>query len=113
MMMAMAIEAIAEAMALTAGSGVAPRDFADLILGTLFGCRVYCQYAAKIIDGDFGAGFTMSLALKDLGLASAAAERTGHALPLLDAVRTRMAEAVESGLADKDWSAIADYTLHS
>jgi 3-hydroxyisobutyrate dehydrogenase-like beta-hydroxyacid dehydrogenase len=47
------------------------------------------------------------------GLAAAAAERTGHALPLLDAVRARMAEAVESGLADKDWSAIADYTLHS
>jgi hypothetical protein len=34
-MMAMAIEAIAEAVALTAGNGVAPRDFADLILGTL------------------------------------------------------------------------------
>jgi hypothetical protein len=31
---------------------------------------------------------------------------------LLNAVRARMAEAVEAGMGDKDWSAIADYTLH-
>jgi 3-hydroxyisobutyrate dehydrogenase-like beta-hydroxyacid dehydrogenase len=111
MMMALAIEAIAEAMALTGGSGVAPQDFADLMVGTLFGCPAYRLYTAKIIGGDYEAGFTMSLGLKDLGLAAAAAEHTGHALPLLDAVRARMADAVESGMADKDWSAVADYTL--
>jgi 3-hydroxyisobutyrate dehydrogenase-like beta-hydroxyacid dehydrogenase len=113
MMMAMAIEAIAGALALTAGErrGAArlrrphPRHAVRV--------PVYRQYTAKITDGDFGAGFRMSLALKDLGLAATAADHTGHSLPLLDAVRARMAEAVESGLADKDWSAIADYTLHS
>jgi 3-hydroxyisobutyrate dehydrogenase-like beta-hydroxyacid dehydrogenase len=77
------------------------------------GCRVYRLYTAKIVDGDFGAGFTMNLRLKDLGLAAAAAEHTRHSLPLLGAVRARMAEAVTSGLGDKDWSAIAGYTLHS
>jgi hypothetical protein len=30
---------------------------------------------------------------------------------MLDAVRARMSEAVEAGLGERDWSAIADYTL--
>jgi 3-hydroxyisobutyrate dehydrogenase-like beta-hydroxyacid dehydrogenase len=54
----------------------------------------------------------MNLGLKDLRLAAVTAENTGRTLPLLDAVGARMAEAVKSGMGDKDWSAIANYTLH-
>ena len=35
-----------------------------------------------------------------------------RSLPLLDAVRTRMSEAVDAGMGERDWSAIADYTLN-
>ena len=35
-----------------------------LILGTLFGCPVYRTYSAKIVSGDFEAGFTMNLGLE-------------------------------------------------
>lgn len=83
----------------------------DLILQTLFGGRVHENCGAKIMKGDFEAGFRMQLGLKDLGLA-AAGENSGRCLPLLDAVRGRMAEAVEAGMGDRDWSAIAEYTLH-
>jgi 3-hydroxyisobutyrate dehydrogenase-like beta-hydroxyacid dehydrogenase len=79
---------------------------------TLFGCPVYRTYSAKIVSGDFEAGFTMNLGLKDLTLAAAAAANTGRTLPVLDAVRARMAEAVDSGMGDRDWPALADYTLH-
>lgn len=48
--------------------------------------------------------------LKDPRLA-AAAEKSGKHLPMLDAVRARMAEAVEAGMGDKDWSGVADHTL--
>jgi 3-hydroxyisobutyrate dehydrogenase-like beta-hydroxyacid dehydrogenase len=112
MMIAMAIEAIAEAVALTGGYGVEPRSFLDLMLQTLFGCRVYETYGAKMIKGDFEPGFRMQLGLKDLRLATAAAEKSRQRLPLLDAVRTRMTEALDAGMGEKDWSAIADYTLH-
>lgn len=112
MMIAMAIEAMAEAVVLTGGNGLAPEPFFDLMLQTLFGGRVYETYSAKIMKGDFEAGFRMQLGLKDLGLAAAAGEKSGKCLPLLDAVRARMAEAVEAGMGDKDWSGIADYTLH-
>jgi 3-hydroxyisobutyrate dehydrogenase-like beta-hydroxyacid dehydrogenase len=65
----------------------------------------------KIVSGDFAAGFAINLGLKDLRLAEAASQEAGRTLPLLDAVCARMAEAVDAGMVDKDWSAIADYTL--
>ena len=112
MMITMAIEAMAEAVVLAGGSGVAPDAFLELVLGTLFAGRSYETYGAKIAKGDYEPGFGMRLGLKDLRLATAAAEEAGRRLPMLDAVRARMEEAVEAGLGDKDWSAMADYTLH-
>jgi 3-hydroxyisobutyrate dehydrogenase-like beta-hydroxyacid dehydrogenase len=111
MMIAMAIEAMAEAVVLTESNGLAAEHFFDLILQTLFAGRAYENYSTKIVKRDFEAGFRMQLGLKDLGLAAAAAEKSGKRLPLLDAVRARMAEAVEAGMGDKDWSAMAGYTL--
>lgn len=83
-----------------------------MILQTLFGGRTYETYSAKITNGDFEAGFRMQLGLKDLNLAVAATEGSGMLLPLLEAVQARMLEAVEAGMGDRDWSAMADYTLH-
>lgn len=74
--------------------------------------RSYETYSAKIAKGDYEPGFRMLLGLKDLRLATAAAEKTGERLPLLDAVRARMSEAVKAGMGDKDWSGLADYTIH-
>ncbi len=113
MMIAMAIEAMAEAVVLGQSNGLTAATFFDLILQTQFGgSRVYENYSATIMQGDFKAGFRMQLALKDLGLAAAAGEKSGRRLPMLDAVRDRMAEAVAAGMGNQDWSAIADYTLH-
>jgi 3-hydroxyisobutyrate dehydrogenase-like beta-hydroxyacid dehydrogenase len=113
MMITMAIEAMAEAIVLTRSNGLAPEVFFDLVLQTQFGCRVYETYSAKIIKGDFEPGFKMALGLKDLRLAAAAGDRDGKRLPILDAVRARMTDAVEAGMGDKDWSAVADYTLRN
>ncbi len=112
MMLAMAIEGMAEALALAGGSGVAAEAFLDLMLQTQFGgSKAYENYGAKIVRGEFEAGFRMRLGLKDLGLAAAAAEGAGKRLPMLEAVRARMAEAVEAGLGEQDWSGVAGYTL--
>ena len=112
MMITMAIEAMAEAVVLTEANGL-PRDaFFKLILGTLFGGRSYESYSAKIAKDDYEPGFKARLGLKDLGLASAAAEKAGKQLPMLNAVRSRMAETVDAGMGDKDWSAMAGYTLN-
>ena len=109
MMIAMAIEAMAEATLLCEGNGVTRKAFFELVLEALFGCRVYQSYSAKIVADDYTPGFKMSLGLKDLWLATGAAELAGRNLPMLDAVRDQMTEAVQSGFGDKDWSAVAEF----
>jgi 3-hydroxyisobutyrate dehydrogenase-like beta-hydroxyacid dehydrogenase len=112
MMIAMAIEGMAEAASLTRGTGLPVEAFFDLMLQTQFGgSRAYENYSAKILNSDFEAGFRLRLGLKDLGLAAAAAEGSGLVLPMLQALHEQMSKAAQAGLGDKDWSAIAAYTL--
>jgi 3-hydroxyisobutyrate dehydrogenase-like beta-hydroxyacid dehydrogenase len=113
MMIAMAIEAMAEAVVLTEANGL-PRDsFFELILGTLFGSRPYRTYSANISAGTYEPGFKAALGLKDLRLAKEAAGAADRVLPMLDAAHARMGEAVDAGWSDLDWSAIAKFTIEN
>ncbi|NKJ48985.1 oxidoreductase [Burkholderia sp. SG-MS1] len=111
MMITMAIEAMAEAVVLTETNGLSRERFFELILGTLFGSRPYQTYSGNIIRNEYQPGFKASLGLKDLRLALEAAEQAGRALPMLAAVHVRMAETVNAGMGDHDWSAIAALTV--
>lgn len=100
-------------MVLTEANGL-PRDrFFELILGTLFGSRSYQVYSANIAKGDYEPGFKAVLGLKDLRLAKEAAEPAHRVPPMLDAVHRRMSEAVDAGLGERDWSAMAELTLNA
>jgi 3-hydroxyisobutyrate dehydrogenase-like beta-hydroxyacid dehydrogenase len=111
MMITMAIEAMAEAVVLTEANGLARDRFFELILGTLFGSRSYQVYSANIANQRYEPGFKATLGLKDLRLAREAAGQLGRTLPMLDAVHGRMAETVDVGMGDRDWSAMADFTI--
>ncbi|WP_256889461.1 NAD(P)-dependent oxidoreductase [Acidomonas methanolica] len=111
MMITMAIEAMAEAVVLTEGNGLSRDRFFELILGTLFGSRSYQVYSANIAKGDYEPGFKAMLGLKDLRPAREAATAAGRALPMLDAVHGRMEETVCAGWGDRDWSAMAEFTI--
>ncbi|MBI0328503.1 NAD(P)-dependent oxidoreductase [Burkholderia plantarii] len=113
MMITMAIEAMAEAVVLTDANGLPRERFFELILGTLFGSRSYQVYSANIAARRYEPGFKASLGLKDLRLASEAADAAGRALPMLAAVHARMAETVAAGLGDRDWSVMAEITAGS
>jgi len=86
-------------------------DSAAVILGTLFGSRPYQTYSGNIVRNEHRPGFKASLGLKDLRLASEAAEQAGRTLPMLAAVHGRTAETVEAGMGDRDWSAMAVLTV--
>lgn len=111
MMITMAIEAMAEAVVLTEANGLAREAFFELILNTLFGSRSYQVYSANIAAAQYEPGFKASLGLKDLRLATEAAQQAGRSLPMLTAVHQRMAETVEAGMGDRDWSAMAALTI--
>lgn len=111
MMITMAIEAMAEAVVLTEANGVARESFFDLILQTLFASRSYQVYSANIAAERYEPGFKATLGLKDLGLAAEAAGQAGRALPMLAAIHGQMAAAVEAGMGERDWSAVAAFTI--
>lgn len=113
MMIAMAIEAMAEGVVLTEGAGLPRADFFELILGTLFSGRAYESYSAQITERSFEPGFKAALALKDMRLATAAGYELGRTLPMLDAVRERLSDAVAAGHGKRDWSIIADLAVGS
>ncbi|WP_203218499.1 NAD(P)-dependent oxidoreductase [Pseudomonas typographi] len=113
MMITMAIEAMAEAVVLTEANGLDRAQFFELILGTLFGSRTYQVYSANITAGHYDPGFKATLGLKDLRLAGDAATAIGCSLPMLNAVRQQMQATVEAGAGQRDWSAMADFTLRS
>ena len=77
-----------------------PEAFRGLILETLFGCRAYRLYSAKVVNGDFEPGFTMNLGLKNLGLAAAASQTLGRTLPCSMRVPARMAKTVRPGMGE-------------
>jgi 3-hydroxyisobutyrate dehydrogenase-like beta-hydroxyacid dehydrogenase len=98
---------------LTEANGVSRDRFFDVILNTLFGSRSYQVYSANIAQENYEPGFKATLGLKDLRLASEAADEAHRALPMLAAVYARMAETVEAGNGERDWSSMAKFTIES
>lgn len=107
MMIALAIEAMGEATALTESHGLKAGDFLDIVTNTLFASPSYKRYGGFIASNSYEPGFKLSLGLKDVNLALEAARATGTTLPGAEVVQSHMLEAVKLGLGAKDWSVLA------
>lgn len=107
MMLISAIEATGEAMALSQSYGVANNDFVDFITGTLFSAPAYKVYGPKITRRETeGAGFTLRLGLKDVGLALKAGEPNHVPLPFASVLRDNLLDAVALGQGENDLAAL-------
>lgn len=107
MMLISAIEATGEAMALTQSYGVANSDFVDFITSTLFAAPAYKVYGPKIAGRETeGAGFTLRLGLKDVGLALKAGEPNHVPLPFASVLRDNLLDAVALGEGESDLVAL-------
>ncbi|HEX6451102.1 MAG TPA: NAD(P)-dependent oxidoreductase [Trebonia sp.] len=108
MMIALAIEALAEAAALTESYGLKAEDFFGIVTSTIFENPAYKSYADNIASGSYESEFDLVLGLKDLNLALDAATARNAGLPAAEVVRANMLTAIDQGLGDKDWSALAE-----
>lgn len=107
MMLISAIEATGEAMALTQSYGVGNRDFVEFITNTLFAAPAYKVYGPKIAERETeGAGFTLRLGLKDVGLALKAGEPNHVPLPVASVLRDNLLDAVALGEGESDLAAL-------
>jgi 3-hydroxyisobutyrate dehydrogenase-like beta-hydroxyacid dehydrogenase len=111
MMIALAIESLAEAFALTRQYGLNDTAFLELITSTIFQCPYYKQYGSNIVRDSYEPGFQLTLGLKDIKLALNAASLRDTVLPSVDIVRQSFEAAVQIGEGNRDWSALAKGAL--
>ena len=107
-LLASAIEALGEAVALTRKYGIDPHEYIDLLTSTLFSAPVYKTYGGIIADERYQpAGFKMRLGLKDVRLVLAAAEGVDTPMPIASMVRDNLLSAIGRGMEELDWSSVA------
>jgi 3-hydroxyisobutyrate dehydrogenase-like beta-hydroxyacid dehydrogenase len=108
LMVASAIEAMAEAAALVRGYKMPAKDFLDIVNTALFDVPVYRGYAGLIASGRYEPpGFDLILGMKDVRLALAAGEKANVPLPFASVLRDSFLDAIAHGDANKDRAAIA------
>jgi 3-hydroxyisobutyrate dehydrogenase-like beta-hydroxyacid dehydrogenase len=108
-MIASEMQATGEAFALLRKGGVDPAAFHDVLSGRLFTGAVFKNYGAMVLAHQYEpAGFALTLGLKDVNLARAAAGELGAVMPTADLLKANYDQAVAWGWQDKDWSAIGE-----
>jgi 3-hydroxyisobutyrate dehydrogenase-like beta-hydroxyacid dehydrogenase len=107
-MIAAALEAMGEAVAMMRKSGVDPAAALEMLTKTIFAAPVYQGYGPVIAHGVFTpAGFRLPLGLKDIDLVLQTAGAASAPMPTASLLRDRFISAIAKGRADLDWSAIA------
>ncbi|WP_041855698.1 NAD(P)-dependent oxidoreductase [Candidatus Korobacter versatilis] len=107
-LIAAAMEAMGEAVALVGRYGVDPVQYMEFLTSTLFAAPVYKNYGMKIAKQEYvPVGFKAPLGLKDAKLMIAAGEGKYVPLPLASLIHDQMITAIAHFGEDVDWSVIA------
>jgi len=101
------LQSMAEVLALLRKGGIDQHIAFDVLTNSLFDSKVHRTYGGKIAFERYRpAGMVVPLALKDLRLALAEAERAAVPMPAASLVRDRLVSLMAAGAADLDWSAL-------
>lgn len=112
-LLAATIQLAGEAFSLVENNGVAPGAFFDLMTNTLFNCTAMKNYGGLVLNEQFdNAGFTATLAVKDMGLVREAALQSRTPMPVAALVQDRMLRLLANGMGDKDWSVLGEMQRH-
>jgi 3-hydroxyisobutyrate dehydrogenase-like beta-hydroxyacid dehydrogenase len=106
-LLAAAIEALGEAIALVGKAGIDRRAYVDLLTSTIFPVPAYKTYGGLIAESRFQpAAFAAPLGFKDIRLALAAAENLRVPMPLGSLLHDRFLRLLAQGGDSLDWAAI-------
>jgi len=107
-----ALQSISESVVLAESAGIDASEFVEILTHTAFSGSAHRGYAPIIAEQRYQpVGFAMSLGLKDLGLAEAAAAERGVVLPMANVLHELFATALaDHELAGLDWAAVAEVT---
>jgi 3-hydroxyisobutyrate dehydrogenase-like beta-hydroxyacid dehydrogenase len=101
------LECMGEVLALLRKGGVDRHLAYDVLTNSLFDSRVHKTYGGKIVDERYSPpGMAAQLAIKDLRLALAEAERTAVPMPAAGLVHDHLVAMMARGWAELGWSAL-------
>ncbi|MCG9059690.1 NAD(P)-binding domain-containing protein [Laribacter hongkongensis] len=104
---ALNVQAVAEAFKLASACGVDKARVREALLGGFAASRVLELHGQRMIDDNYAPGFKARLHNKDMGIVNATAAALETSLPATREVSTLIARLVESGEGELDSSAIA------
>ena len=101
------LECMGEVLALLRKGGVDRHLAFDVLTNSMFDSRVHKTYGGKIVEERYGPpNFPAPLAMKDLRLALAEAERLAVPMPAASLTHDHLVAMMARGWADLDWSAL-------
>ncbi|GAA0322737.1 NAD(P)-dependent oxidoreductase [Sphingomonas oligophenolica] len=107
-LVAAAIEALGEAMAVAQKHGLDREQLAALLTETVFDCPVYRLYGGLVArQRRVPPGFTARLGHKDLALVRAVATEVDAAMPFQNIIENRLLTSIARGRDAEDWSALS------
>jgi 3-hydroxyisobutyrate dehydrogenase-like beta-hydroxyacid dehydrogenase len=102
------IEAVAEALVLSAKAGARPERVREALLGGFASSTILDQHGQRMLTGDYEPGGRSRLHLKDVRIISALADEVGASLPAFEVVARAYRRLVEEeGRGELDHSALA------
>jgi 3-hydroxyisobutyrate dehydrogenase len=102
------VTAFGEAMALGASGGLGLQQMIDTLQASAFHSPVYLMKGEQLLQHDLAPRFELGLAEKDQRLAEEAAGELGARMPLNEAVRGLLRQAIEAGHGEEDLCAVAE-----
>jgi 2-hydroxy-3-oxopropionate reductase len=106
---ALNIEALAEALVLGSKAGVDPATIVSVLSGGLAASRVMDLRGPNMLEHRFDPGFSIDLHHKDLGIALNTARAVGASLPATALVDQMLESLRQRGHGDRDHSALLTY----
>jgi 3-hydroxyisobutyrate dehydrogenase-like beta-hydroxyacid dehydrogenase len=109
MILALQVDALAEALALVTGAGIQGEKLVDVMQSSMARAPVLDVKAPLLIKGDYPPSFPLRLMHKDLGLALDLANQIGVALPATAAARENYNYVKGASKEDLDYAAVMKF----
>jgi 2-hydroxy-3-oxopropionate reductase len=109
LILALEVQALSEALALVAGSGIAGQKLVEVMQSSMARAPVLDVKAPLILEKKFAPSFPLRLMHKDMGLALELGNQTGVALPACAAAREVYNHVLGAAKEDLDYAAIARF----
>ncbi len=103
---AVTIEAVAEALTFARRNGADPARVREALMGGFAGSKIMEVHGKRILDNDFKPGFKVGLHQKDMRIVMETAHQLGVALPAAALVTQHLNALMGTGCADLDSAAV-------